>query len=90
MLQTTAYQSMIKRDFIIDQLTIPEKFLEWIHEFINEPIQGFEHKMNLDGTPYSRKQQLHETRKQAVAIVHDFKKRGKSEGEIFEILYLFK
>lgn len=81
---------MIKRDFIIDQMSVPEKFIRWIHESITEPIQGFEHKFNTDGTPYSRNQQLQETRKQAIAIVHDFLKRGKSEVEIFEILYLFK
>ena len=82
--------TMIKRDFIIDQMSVPDKFLTWIHESIKEPIQGFEHKFNTDGTPYSRTQQLQETRKQAIAIVHDFLKRGKSEVEIFEMLYLFK
>lgn len=90
MAQGVFYHSMIKRDYIIDQLSIPEKFFFWIHDHITEPIKGFDHKLNMDGTPYTRAQQLHETRKQAVAIVHDFMKRGKSELEIFEILYYFK
>jgi hypothetical protein len=81
---------MIQRDVLIDHITIPEKFSLWIHEQITEPIRGFEHKQNPDGTMYSRTQQLDATRKQAVAIVHDFLRRGKSEADIFSILYLFK
>lgn len=81
---------MIRRDFVIDQLAIPEKFFTWIHECITHPIDGFEHKFNTDGTPYTQSQQLRETHKQAIAIVHDFIKRGKTEVEIFEVLYLFK
>ncbi len=81
---------MIKRDFIIDQFSIPKKFMFWIHQHITKPIQGFEHKTNEDGTAYSRTQQLQETRRQAIEIVHYFMKRGKSEPEIFEVLYSFK
>ena len=83
-------KTSMKRDFVIDQLTIPEKFLQWIYEYVTEPIDGFEHKINIDGSPYTRKQQINETRKQAIAIVYDFLKRGKSEGEILKVLYLFK
>lgn len=81
---------MIKREFMIDHMTIPEDFFTWIHTYITEPISGFEHKRNPDGSFYSRTQQLYATRQQAIAIVHDFLKRGKSEPEIFEILYLFR
>lgn len=90
MISTVNNHTTMKRDFIIDQLSVPEKFIQWIHQQIKEPIHGFEHKCNIDGTPYTRTQQLQETRKQAIAIVHDFLKRGKSELEIFEVLYLFK
>lgn len=81
---------MIRRDFIIDHMTIPDDFFEWIHNYITEPISGFEHKRNPDGSFYTKRQQLAATRRQAIAIVHDFLKRGKSETEIFEILYLFR
>jgi hypothetical protein len=81
---------MIQRDIAIDQFTIPEEFFLWIHSQITEPIKGFEHKQNPDGSFYSLTQQIEATRKQAIVIVHDFLRRGKSEADIFEILYLFK
>ncbi len=90
MIHIVSNHPMIKRDFVIDQLSIPERFFIWIHEYITQPIDGFEHKFNTDGTPYTHKQQLGETHKQAIAIVHDFIKRGKTDVEIFEVLCLFK
>ena len=90
MIAVLSHYPMLKRDAIIDHMTIPEQFFQWIHTYITEPITGFEHKRNPDGTFYTRSQQLAATRKQAIAIVHDFLRRGKSEPEIFEILYLFR
>ena len=90
MIHDIRHYPMIQRETVIDHITIPEQFFQWIHQHITEPIRGFEHKQNPNGTFYSKRQQLEATRQQAVAIVHDFLKRGKSETEIFEILYLFK
>ena len=90
MLANITHYSMVHKETVIDHLTIPEKFFLWIHEHITEPIEGFEHKQNPNGTPYSKQQQVSATRRQAIAIVHDFLRRGKSEPEIFEMLYLFK
>jgi hypothetical protein len=90
MLHTISHNPMIQRDLVIDRITIPEEFFLWIHTYITEPIRGFEHKKNPDGSYYTTSQQITATRKQAIAMVHDFLQRGKSEADIFQILYLFK
>lgn len=62
----------------------------WIVRHIHRPIQGFEHKKNPDGTWYTKEQQLHATRFQALNVAHYFINRGKSFDEIVNVLSLFR
>ncbi len=64
--------------------------IAWIVANITEPIYGFEHKKNDDGSEYNREQQIQATYHQMVAIVQDFSTRGKTKDELMEILHFFK
>ncbi len=61
----------------------------WIMRNVNRPIKGFDQKKNIDGTLYTKSQQVASTRLQAVTIAAYFIARGKSEKEILGILELF-
>lgn len=62
----------------------------WIKACAKEPIKGFDHKKNPDGSFFSYLQQKNATYKQLQSIILDMKKRGKDEKQIITVLSAFK
>ncbi len=69
---------------------IPKTFSLWIVKYISNPIEGFNHKTNFDGSYYDFEQQKNATLIQLSFIVNDMLKRDKDAQEILDTLAAFR
>ena len=62
---------------------------QWIKQIVIQPIQGFDHKSNPDGSYFSYPQQQQATQTQLYWIIFDLCRRKKSSADIKSTLLAF-